>query len=40
LTLTDAKFIVTRGSKRVDRPLKNPEEFDALLQRHFGINLN
>jgi N-hydroxyarylamine O-acetyltransferase len=39
-TLTDTKFIVTRGGKKVERPLKNPEEFGALLDRHFGINLN
>jgi N-hydroxyarylamine O-acetyltransferase len=39
LTLTDSKFIVTRGSKKVERPLKNPEEFTALLRRHFGIEL-
>jgi len=40
LTLTDTKFIVTRGGKKVERPLKNPEEFGALLRQHFGINLN
>jgi N-hydroxyarylamine O-acetyltransferase len=40
LTLTDTKFIVTRDSKKVERPLKNPEEFTALLGRHFGIDLN
>ena len=40
LTLTDTKFIVTRGRKKVERPLKNPEEFTALLHRHFGIDLN
>jgi N-hydroxyarylamine O-acetyltransferase len=40
LTLTEAKFIVTRGSKKVERALKNPEEFTKLLNRHFGIELN
>jgi len=38
LTLTDAKFVVTRGNKKVERPLKNPEEFAVLLSRHFGID--
>jgi len=40
LTLTDTKFIVTRGRKNVERPLKNPEEFTGLLRRHFGIDLS
>ena len=40
LTLTDTKFIVTRGRKKVERPLKNPEEFTGLLRRHFGIDLS
>ncbi len=40
LTLTDTKFIVTRGSTKLERPLKNPEEFTALLDQHFGIDLN
>jgi N-hydroxyarylamine O-acetyltransferase len=40
LTLTDTKFIVTRGNKKVERPLKNSEEFAKLLHRHFGIELN
>jgi N-hydroxyarylamine O-acetyltransferase len=40
LTLTETKFIVTRGSKKVERALKNPEEFTKLLNRHFGIELN
>jgi len=40
LTLTDTKLIVTRGSKKVERPVKNPEEFAVLLRRHFGIDLN
>ena len=40
LTLTDTKFIVTRGGRKVERPVKDPEEFAALLRRHFGIDLN
>ncbi|SRR5712691_4261547 len=40
LTLTDTKFIVTRGGKKVERSLKSAEEFTALLHRHFGIDLN
>jgi N-hydroxyarylamine O-acetyltransferase len=40
LTLTDTKFLVTSGSKKVERPLKNPGEFAKLLDRHFGIGLS
>ncbi len=40
LTLTDTKFIVTQGSRKVERLLKNPEEFTSLLHWHFGIDLN
>jgi len=40
LTLSDTKFIVTRGSKKVERSLKNPEEFAVLLRRQFGIDLS
>ena len=40
LTLTDTKFIVTRGSRKVERPVKDPQEFTVLLRRHFGIDLN
>jgi N-hydroxyarylamine O-acetyltransferase len=40
LTLTDTKFIVTRGNKKVERPLKTPEEFTALLHRRFSIDLS
>jgi N-hydroxyarylamine O-acetyltransferase len=39
LTITDTKFIVTRGNEKVERSLKNPEEFAVLLRRHFGIEL-
>lgn len=40
LTLTDGKFIVTRKGKKLERPIKSPEEFTALLRRHFGIDLD
>jgi len=40
LTLTDTKFIVTRGSEKVERLVRNPEEFAVLLRRHFGIDLS
>jgi N-hydroxyarylamine O-acetyltransferase len=40
VTLTDTKFIVTRGRKKIERPLKNPQEFALLLQRHFDIDLS
>ena len=39
LTLTDAKFVVTRGNRKVERPIKTPGEFATLLRRHFGIDL-
>jgi len=40
LTLTDTKFTVTRAGTRIERLLKNHEEFSVLLRRHFGIDLN
>jgi N-hydroxyarylamine O-acetyltransferase len=40
LTLTDTKFIVTRGNEKIERPLKSPEEFAVLLRRWFGIDLS
>src|SRR6267378_1515579 len=40
LTLTDNKFIVISGDRKVERPIKNLEEFATLLRRHFGIDLN
>jgi len=40
LTLTDTKFIVTRGGRKVERPVKNHEEFVTLLHRYFGIDLS
>jgi len=40
LTLTDTKFIVTRGDERIEQPLKSSEEFAVLLRRRFGIDLS
>ena len=40
LTLSDTKFIVTRGSKKDERLLRNVDEFAVLLRKHFGISLN
>jgi N-hydroxyarylamine O-acetyltransferase len=40
LTLTDTKFIVTRGNKKVERLVSGPEEFTVLLRKHFGIELS
>ena len=39
VTLTDRKFIATRGSKRIERPVRNRMEFNRLLQKQFGMNL-
>jgi len=39
-TLTDTKLIVTRGRRRIERPVKTRGEFDRLLQRWFGIDLH
>jgi N-hydroxyarylamine O-acetyltransferase len=39
LTLTDTKLIVTRGSRRFERPVRGPREFNRLLQAQFGIRL-
>ena len=38
VTLTDKKIIVTRGSKRVERPVKTTKEFNELLKRQFSID--
>ncbi len=38
VTLTDTKLIVTRGSRRVERAVRNPKEFGRLLHRQFGID--
>lgn len=40
VTLTDTKIIVTRGPKKIEKPVRSREEFDKLLRRHFGIDLN
>ena len=39
ITLTDTEFVQTRHGKKLERPVKNGEEFTALLGRHFGIDL-
>ncbi len=39
VTLTDTKFIVTRGRKRVERLVRSQKEFDRLLRKQFGIDL-
>lgn len=39
VTLTDTKLIVTRGGRRIERPVKGREEFDRLLRKWFGMNL-
>jgi N-hydroxyarylamine O-acetyltransferase len=38
-TLTDTKFIVTRGRRRIERPVNGREEFDRLLRKWFGVSL-
>src|SRR5260370_9169627 len=38
-TLTDTKLIVTRGRRRIERPVRGRGEFDGLLLKWFGINL-
>ena len=39
VTLTDKKLIVTRGRRRIERPVKSQAEFDRLLRLRFGIIL-
>jgi len=39
VTLTDGKLIVTRGQKRIERPVKSQREFHGLLRKWFAINL-
>ncbi len=39
VTLTDTKLIVTRGSRRIERAVRDPNEFNRLLRRQFGIDL-
>ncbi len=39
VTLTDTKLIVTRGRRRIERPVKSRGEFHRLLRKWFGMNL-
>jgi len=39
VTLTDSKLILTRGGRRIERPVKGRAEFDRLLRKWFGISL-
>lgn len=39
VTLTDTKLIVTRGARRIERPIRGREEFDRLLRKWFAMNL-
>ena len=39
VTLTDSKLIVTRRGRRIERPVNNRREFDRLLRKWFGMNL-
>ena len=39
VTLTDRKLIVTRGQKRIERPVKSRREFDRMLRKWFAIKL-
>src|SRR6266481_8634295 len=39
VTLIETKLIVTRGSRRFERPVKTGGEFDRLLRKWFGMNL-
>jgi len=39
VTLTDTKLIVTRGRRRIERPVKRRGEFHRLLRKWFGMNL-
>jgi N-hydroxyarylamine O-acetyltransferase len=38
VTLTDTKLIVTKGRKRIERPVRGRVEFDRLLRKWFGVN--
>jgi N-hydroxyarylamine O-acetyltransferase len=40
VTLTDAKLIVTRRRRRLERLVKSRREFDRLSRKWFGINLH
>jgi N-hydroxyarylamine O-acetyltransferase len=37
VTLTEKKLVVTRGRKRIERPVGSRAEFDRLLRIRFGI---
>ena len=39
VTLTDARLILTRRARRIERPVKGQGEFERLLRKWFGINL-
>jgi N-hydroxyarylamine O-acetyltransferase len=39
VTLTNTKFIVTRGRRRIERPVKSRGQFDKLLRKWFAINV-
>jgi N-hydroxyarylamine O-acetyltransferase len=39
VTLTDTKFIVTKGSRRTERRVRGRKEFDERLRKWFGITL-
>jgi N-hydroxyarylamine O-acetyltransferase len=39
VTLTDTKFIVTKGSGRIERSVRGQKEFDRLLRKWFAIRL-
>jgi N-hydroxyarylamine O-acetyltransferase len=39
VTLTSSKLVVTRDTRKVERPVKNQAEFRILLGQHFGIRL-
>ncbi len=39
VTLTDTQLVLTRGSRRIEKAVVTPNEFDRLLHRHFGIDL-
>lgn len=39
VTLTDTKLIVTKGGRRIERPVRGWKGFDRMLRRWFGMNL-
>src|SRR5712691_11846615 len=39
VTLTDTKLIVTRGHRRIERPVKTRGEFHRLLRKWFGMSI-